>query len=106
MIGGNARCAMDVPPYMLLEGNSTIRAINKVGLQRANLPAEAQVAIKRAYKIFYRSGLPMTEALEIIDREASTPEVRHFVDFVKATKRGISKHTRIRRRDDENGNDD
>jgi UDP-N-acetylglucosamine acyltransferase len=98
MIGGNARVTMDVPPYMLLEGNSTIRAINRIGLQRAGFSTEVQAAIKSAYKTFYRSGLPMTHALELIDRDAAAPEVRRFVDFVKgASQRGISKHARVRR---------
>ena len=98
MIGGLARVTMDVPPYMLLEGNSTIRAINRVGIQRSGMSPEAQTAIKQTYKAFYRSGLPMTHAIELIDKESSFPEVRRFVDFVKGpSKRGISKHARVRR---------
>jgi UDP-N-acetylglucosamine acyltransferase len=97
MLGGNARCAMDVPPYMLLEGNSTVRAVNRVGLKRAGFSEEAQNAIKQTYRTFYRLGLPMTQALDVIERNADTPEVRAFVEFIRGeSKRGISKHARFR----------
>jgi len=92
MIGALARVNKDVPPYMLVEGNSTVRALNTEGLRRANLPVEVRDEIKSAYKLLYRSGLNTAQALEAIEAQLKSDEVRHLIDFIKGSKRGICKH--------------
>ncbi len=92
MLGGMARVIKDVPPYMLVEGNSTVRALNTEGLRRANLSIEVRGEIKKAYKLLYRSGLNTTQAIEAIESQLKSDEVRHLVDFIKGSKRGICKH--------------
>ncbi len=80
----------DIPPYMLCGGRpGVILGINTVGLRRAGFSAAAREEIKRAYKLLYRSGLNVTQALEAIEQELSDEAVRHLVDFIKASKRGI-----------------
>lgn len=92
MIGGLARVVKDVPPYMLLEGNSTIRGINVVGLRRAGFGPQERAQVKRAYKLLYHSGLNVTQALEAMEKEDLGPAGARIVVFVRDSRRGICKH--------------
>ncbi len=93
MIGGLARVSKDVPPFMLVEGNSTVRGINAVGLRRAGYNLEERKAVKEAYRTLYRSGMNVPQAIEALEGEAeSWAPVKLLVDFIKASVRGISRH--------------
>ena len=93
MLGGMARAVKDVPPYMLVgDGDDVIRAINVVALRRAGFGPEVRKKIKRAYKILYRSGLNVSQALEVMEKEELGPEVAHLIEFIRGSKRGICKH--------------
>lgn len=93
IIGGCAKVVQDVPPFMLADGNpAETKALNKVGLERNGISAEAQTALKKAFKFLFRDGLTVSNALVKIEAEvAALPEVQHLVAFVKASERGISK---------------
>jgi UDP-N-acetylglucosamine acyltransferase len=72
MVGGMSRIDRDVPPYMLVEGNpSRVRSLNQVGLKRAGLVdgdgGRTFQSLKKAYRLLYRSGLTLNEALERLD---------------------------------------
>ena len=69
-----------------------ICTINKVGLERAGFSEEAQNALRQAYKIIYREGLTIPNALAKIEQEVPPlPEVQYLVQFVRNSERGISK---------------
>ena len=90
MIGGITRVNKDVPPYFLYAGSwVTPNGINIVGLKRAGFSAEEIAAIKSAYRILYRSGLKLAEALAKIEAEVPGEHARHLVEFVRSSKRGI-----------------
>ncbi len=93
IIGGCSKVVQDVPPFMLADGNpAETRTINKVGLERNGVAEAAQAALKQAYKILFRDGLTISNALTRIEAELSAlPEVQHLVQFVRASERGISK---------------
>jgi UDP-N-acetylglucosamine acyltransferase len=93
IIGGCSKVVQDVPPYMMADGNpARTRTINKVGLERNGLSAEAQAALKHAYKILFRERLTIPNALAKIESDLPPlPELRHLADFVRASERGISK---------------
>jgi UDP-N-acetylglucosamine acyltransferase len=98
MISGNTRVNMDVPPYLLTSDfNVTARGLNLVGLRRAGIGNDAIRQLKQAYRILYRSHLPLQEALERIEREVPTPEARHMVEFIRSSKRGICRDSSSRR---------
>lgn len=99
MIGGLSRVSKDVPPYMLIEGNSLVRGLNTVGLRRNGFDLEARTKVKEAYKILYRSGLNVPQAVERLEAEyADAPAVVALVDFIRKSVRGISKHAEIHSR--------
>jgi len=93
MVGGCSRVVQDVPPYMIVEGNpAETRVINKVGLERNGVTEEAQTALKQAYKILFRGGLTIPNALARIEAEvARLPEILHLLEFVRTSERGITK---------------
>jgi UDP-N-acetylglucosamine acyltransferase len=93
IIGGCSKVVQDVPPYMLADGNpAEVRTINKVGLERNGVSEEVQAALKHAYKILFRDGLTIPNALAKIESSLpKLPELRHLVEFVRASERGISK---------------
>jgi UDP-N-acetylglucosamine acyltransferase len=93
MTGGCSKVVQDVPPYMIVDGNpAETRAVNKVGLERNGVSEEAQSALRRAYKILFREGLTIPNALTKIESEPPKfPEVQHLVNFVRTSERGITK---------------
>ncbi len=91
LIGGCSKIVQDVPPYMIVEGNpGATRTINKIGLERAGFSNEAQTALRAAYKILFREGLAIPNALTQIEAELPPlPEVKHLVEFFRTSKRGV-----------------
>jgi len=90
MIGGNTRVNSDLPPYFLYtDFNVAAHGLNLVGLKRAGLGEADIKALKTAYRILYRSGLKLEDALRRIETEVPTEHTRHLVAFVRASKRGI-----------------
>jgi UDP-N-acetylglucosamine acyltransferase len=93
MIGGCSKIVQDVPPFMIVDGNpGETRTINKVGLERHGVSEEGQSALRQAYKILFREGLTIPNALAKIEKELPPlPEVKHLIQFVRSSERGISK---------------
>ena len=93
MIGGCSKVVQDVPPFMLADGNpAETRTINKIGLERNGVLEETQNALRAAFKLLFREGLTIPNALVRIEAELpQVPEIRHLVQFVRTSERGISK---------------
>lgn len=91
MVGGFSRVPRDVPPYTVGGGFPyKFGGINIIGLKRHKFPLEVRVALSKAFKITYRSGLHLEEAVAQIERELSShKEVQHWIQFCKASKRGL-----------------
>jgi UDP-N-acetylglucosamine acyltransferase len=90
MIGGNTRVNLDVPPYFLYSGfDIEAKGLNIVGLKRAGFSLGEVATLKRAYKLLYRSGLKLEEALLRIGNELGGEHVAHLVAFIRRSKRGI-----------------
>ena len=90
MISGNARVTLDVPPFILAaEFHIVARGLNLVGLRRNGLSRDAIGRLRDAYRLLYRSQLPLADALQRIEEEVPGEEARHLVAFVRASRRGI-----------------
>jgi UDP-N-acetylglucosamine acyltransferase len=90
MIGGNSRVNLDVPPFFLYtDFNVRPKGLNLVGLKRAGFSEDEIAALKTAYKILYRSGLKLKNALARIASELNTEHTRHLVKFIASSERGI-----------------
>jgi UDP-N-acetylglucosamine acyltransferase len=80
----------DIPPYLLVAGNTAVpHGLNVRGLKRRNFSEQSIEALRQAYKLVYKSGLRLSEATEQLAQMAANPEVRHFLDFIKQSERGI-----------------
>ncbi|MCX7716813.1 MAG: acyl-ACP--UDP-N-acetylglucosamine O-acyltransferase [Candidatus Sumerlaeaceae bacterium] len=98
MIGGLAKVVKDIPPYMLVDSGSHVAGLNSVGLRRAGFSAATRESIKHAYKVLYRSGLNVSDAVAQLEHtHPDCPEVMHIVDFVRKSSRGISRHEPLER---------
>jgi len=93
IVGGCSKVVQDVPPFMLADGNpAETRTINKIGLDRNGVSEEVQGALKLGFKILFREGLTISNALAKIESELPpSPELQHLVQFVRQSERGISK---------------
>jgi UDP-N-acetylglucosamine acyltransferase len=93
IIGGCSKVVQDVPPFILVDGNpAETRTVNKIGLERNGVSEEAQAALRQAFKILFREGLTISNALARIEKEIpSLPEVQHLVQFVRTSERGVTK---------------
>jgi UDP-N-acetylglucosamine acyltransferase len=91
MAGGGSLLFQDLPPYVTVGGNPAApHGINSEGLKRRGFSAEAIMAIKRAYKTLYRSGLSLEQAMQEIGAQtAEHPELKLFTDFIARSTRGI-----------------
>jgi UDP-N-acetylglucosamine acyltransferase len=90
-VGGCSRISQDVPPYVKAVGNPIkLYGLNSVGLQRNNFPEEVVRELKRAYRIFFRSELNVTQAKERAAAELKPyPEVQELLRFVEESGRGV-----------------
>ncbi|HUN65844.1 MAG TPA: acyl-ACP--UDP-N-acetylglucosamine O-acyltransferase [Bacteroidota bacterium] len=91
MIGGGFRVTKDVPPYVLAgQEPLAFSGLNIVGLRRRNFPQETLQLVEKAYQLIYYSQLNVSQALERIKKELpATDEMKHIVDFIEKSKRGI-----------------
>jgi len=91
IIGGSSGVPQDIPPYMLAAGNrAKLFGLNSVGLKRHQFSEETLVALKHAYRILFRSHLTLNNAIKKVEEEiADMPEIRHLLDFLKTSKRGV-----------------
>lgn len=95
MVGFQAHVAMDVPPYLTVDGHPlAVRAVNLVGLKRRDFSESRIAQIRRMHKLLYRDGLTLEQATAAIAALAgSTPDgdadVQAMLDFLAASRRGI-----------------
>jgi UDP-N-acetylglucosamine acyltransferase len=91
IIGGCSKVVQDVPPFSTCDGHpARVYGLNLVGLRRANISREAQLALKKAFKILFYSGLLFKNAIERIDSEVrGFEEVQYLLNFVRDSKRGV-----------------
>ena len=92
MVGGFCRLVRDVPPYTIVEGiPARTRGINVLGLQRHDMSAEQISALKRAYRLLFRSELNTSDAIAKLAEESQpTAEVKRLIEFMRRIDQGYS----------------
>lgn len=90
MVGGMSRVVQDVPPFLLVQGEPVRPyGLNVVGLRRAGVSPEVRAQLKRAYRLLYRSGLNLQQALERIAEEVPrSTELDYLVEFLQQVRNG------------------
>lgn len=90
-VGGMAKVTKDVPPYCKADGNPIkLYGLNTIGLQRNGFSPATIDELKKAYRLFFRSDLNISQAQGRARTDlASLPEVEAFVSFIEASERGV-----------------
>ncbi len=93
IIGGGSGVNKDIPPYTMANGQrAKLFGLNSVGLKRHNFSDEVLRNLKKAYRLILRSNHTLEKALELAKAEIpNSPEVDHFIDFIKNSERGITR---------------
>ncbi|MEN8259002.1 MAG: acyl-ACP--UDP-N-acetylglucosamine O-acyltransferase [Pseudomonadota bacterium] len=83
--------SQDIPPYVMVGGRPTKPyGINSVGLERKGFQTEAIRRIRQAYKILYKKGLKLDDAIEqMVEMAVACPELNVMIDFLRNVTRGI-----------------
>ena len=91
LAGMGSMVLQDLPPYVTASGNpARPHGINSEGLKRRSFSPAAIMAIKRAYKALYKSGLKLDEAqAAIVAAAGESPELAPLAEFLAAPGRGI-----------------
>ncbi|WP_369742340.1 acyl-ACP--UDP-N-acetylglucosamine O-acyltransferase [Pseudidiomarina sp. PP-1MA] len=85
----NSVVVQDVPPYVMAQGHNAVpRTINSEGLKRRGFTSEQILNIKRAFKLLYRQGLTVAEAVSQM-QELNAAELGPLIEFVQQSRRGI-----------------
>ena len=83
----------DIPPYVIAAGDrAKLYGLNRVGLKRHGFPETTVNALKKVYRIFFRIGITLNEAIERARAEVDhLPEVINFINFITSSQRGITR---------------
>jgi UDP-N-acetylglucosamine acyltransferase len=92
-VGGKAAVVKDIPPFMIAAGDrARLHGLNIVGLKRAGFTPEALMQLKKSYRLIFRIGLTLNEAIERVQAQVEQiPEVKRLIEFIKASQRGITR---------------
>lgn len=91
MVSGGAAVILDIPPYCNAQGDRAKTAgINIIGMRRAGLDHSVISAVRRAYKIIFRSGKRIEDACAELEKENPCAEVKHLIEFCRTSSRGLT----------------
>jgi UDP-N-acetylglucosamine acyltransferase len=90
-IGAQTHVNMDVPAYIMVNGSPPeVKGINTTGLERRGFSKESIQLLRKAFKILYRHGNTLDEALAELETLApGSPELATLIDSVRASTKGI-----------------
>jgi len=92
MAGGGSIISKDIPAFIMINGNpAAAHGLNSTGLRRRGFSEEAVRALSESYRLVYRKGLTLEQAISEIESRFSLDETRRFVDSLKSSKRGITR---------------
>jgi UDP-N-acetylglucosamine acyltransferase len=94
IISGLTGVSQDIPPYVTAAGSrARLYGLNMVGLRRFNFSEQTIRSLKKAYRIIFRSGLTLEKAIKAVEEDDifQISEVKHLLDFIQHSKRGISR---------------
>ncbi len=92
MVGGLTGVSLDIPPFCIASGqHAKLYGVNVKGLQRRGFSKERISAIKKAYRILFRSDLLKQEAIKRLRKEfEGNEDVEMLIEFIESSKRGVA----------------
>jgi UDP-N-acetylglucosamine acyltransferase len=90
MAGGGSIITKDTPAFIMINGNpAQAHGLNAIGLKRRGFSREAIRALTDAYKLVYRQGLTVEQALSTMRERYPLAEVERFAASIEGSTRGI-----------------
>jgi len=92
-VAGGTMVVMDVPPFCIAQGDrAELAGINSIGLARHGFDEDRIARVKEAYRILFRSKLPLEEAVERLRTElGDQSEIQTLLAFVTTSQRGLTR---------------
>lgn len=93
IVGGGSMVSLDIVPYAKASGDrATLYGVNTIGLKRSGFSKEQIARIGKAYRILFKQGLLLKEAVSAIEQEfTGAGEIAGLLDFLSSTRRGIAR---------------
>ncbi len=92
MTAGCSLVLKDVPAYVMVGGNpATARSMNFEGMRRRGWSKEVIQQLRNAYKVVYRRGNTLNEAIDLLEQEQQSPELSVFIESLRRSERGITR---------------
>ncbi len=92
MCGGGSIILKDIAAFTLVSGHpAESHGINYEGLKRRGFSKEAMQALRNAYKVVFRQGLGLQDALDRLEKSDPLPEVVQFINSIKDSQRGLTR---------------
>ena len=92
MTSGCSLVLKDIPAYIMVSGNpASARSMNFEGMKRRGWSKEVIASLRQAYKLLYRQGLTLEQALTELEALPSSSELQILIDSLKASERGITR---------------
>ena len=81
----------DIPAYIMASGNPAApHGMNFEGMRRRGWSDKTIRSLRKAYKVVYRQGLKVGEAVEVLQgMVVETPEIQALIDSLQSSTRGI-----------------
>ena len=89
LMRGLSRTSRDVPPFVISDATSEARALNLVGLRRAGFDRAAVQALRRAFRILFRTPTNLSAAIARVEAEVRSAEVDELLAFIRSSTRGV-----------------
>lgn len=98
MVGGQGHIKHDVPPYVTVDGKSSlVVGLNVIGLRRNGFDSAQIRQLKDAYRLIYRSGLSWNLVLEQLSVQFTEGPAALYGSFLRGGKRGFIQERRMPR---------
>jgi UDP-N-acetylglucosamine acyltransferase len=91
LLSGCSATTKDIPPFVVQQYIDTVVGINVVGMRRAGMSHSQINAVREAFRILYREGLPLPAALARLEKELGTIDcVQEMIAFISKCRKGIN----------------
>jgi UDP-N-acetylglucosamine acyltransferase len=91
LLSGCSATSKDIPPFIVQQDVNVVVGINLIGMRRAGLDAAQINAVRQAFRVLFRDGLPLSAAVAQLERElGSVPAVAELIAFLRDCPRGIN----------------
>jgi UDP-N-acetylglucosamine acyltransferase len=93
IVGGGSMVSLDIVPYARASGDrASLFGVNTIGLKRNGFTSEQVARIDKAYRVLFKQGLMLREAISSLEQEfAGCEEIGRLISFLTSSSRGIAR---------------